>query len=135
LNEPETPVAPPAPAVAPPPSTAYVTLIDGPPMSFAEWLRATRSAALGTEASYASSPPDRNVSSGARSVEESSAAANDARERAAHPLPEKPPEHGIARGRSGRLAAYAALAFTIGVLLGVLVMRRRRPRLPAAHQR
>jgi hypothetical protein len=90
---------------------------------------------MGAEASYAPSAAARSASTEATPIEESSAAANDERERGAYPLPEKPAERALARRRSGRLVAYAALAFAIGALLGALVMRRRRPGLPAAHQR
>ncbi len=128
-KEPESSAAsaatePAAPSPGPP---ATEVLIEGPPMSFEVWLRSMGAAARSAEGSErratitapeAAAPP----------VVEPSAIAYDERQQAIYPLPEKPSERtlGIA---SRRLGALVAGAFCLGLLLGALVMRRRRPRL------
>jgi hypothetical protein len=93
--------------------------VEGPPMSFAEWLRSMEAT---PDAEGAPVAPTVVVSG--ETVDEPSASANDARRRTTFAPPEKPHERVAVNGAGRRLAVPTVCAFVIGVLLGVLVVLR-----------
>jgi len=127
----EEPIAsmPPAPVPPPAPAPAVVTT-EGTPMSFEAWLGTIRLAVGDTEASggATAAAPAVGVESEALPIVEPAATANDERQRATYSLPEKPAEHAIVSRHSRRFAALVTGAFAVGLLLGALLMRTRRPR-------
>jgi hypothetical protein len=125
------PPPPPSAAPSPPPSPAGQPLAPAPeaespgaPMSFEEWLQSMGAVIPEAQAAEESSPVPTDEE--AAPVAEPSATANDVRQRGTYAAREKPRERVATSGTSKGLAAVIFGAFGVGLLMGVLAMRRAR---------
>jgi hypothetical protein len=130
----ETPEPMPTSPTSPIPAAAGAVVrdvwVEGPPMSFEEWLRSMGATTPGAEGAR----PAPTVAAAGLTVAEPAASANDARQRTSFAPAEKPSERVVVSGEARRLAVPMACAFALGVLLGVLAMLRdprRRRRSPS----
>jgi hypothetical protein len=122
------PTIPPAvPALTPAARSAPEVWVEGPPMSFKEWLQSMG----GAPESEAPTGPlaAASISTEETSVEEPYATAEGLQQRAHFALPERPREPVAASAAARRLFGPMLGAFALGLLLSALVMLRMRPRV------